>query len=311
MSEHGAEPRGAPSVRARSGRALSFGPVAETYDRARPSYPEEAVSWLLGPDLGADATAVVELGAGTGKLTRQLVDAGHDVLATDPSPEMLAVLRDRVPEARTAVAGAERIPVASRSVDLVVCAESFHWFDHAVALPEMARVLRPGGMLALVWNVRDEGVPWVRKLGRIMGSELFTEDLSGPATASEHFGPLDEAEFRFWQTLRREELADLVRSRSAVAVLDDTERDEVVARTRDLYDDYGRGPDGLQLPYLTRCYRAVVEHQSQPPVVLSPVTTTDPGARVDGAVLAPDDTPANPRPTAPPEDPGTLLIDFK
>ncbi len=305
MSEHGAEARD---------HALSFASVAEAYDRARPSYPAEAVSWLVG----SGTSSVVELGAGTGKLTELLVAAGHDVLATDPLPEMLALLRARVPGARTAVATAERIPAASRSVDVVVCAQSFHWFDHAVALPEIARVLRPGGVLALVWNTRDEGIPWVRRLGTIIGNADAgdqCDDLADPVITSEHFGLVDRAELRFWQTLRRDELFDLVRSRSYVAVLADLERDEVLARVGALYDDYGRGPDGMQMPYLTRCFRAAVEHQTQPPVVLSPVTTSSPGARVDGAVLDPggdpDATQAITRPSAPPEDPGTVLIDFK
>lgn len=305
MSEHGVTPG-----EGRGGPALSFASVADAYDRARPSYPADSVAWLVG----SGSPAVVELGAGTGKLTELLVAGGHDVLATDPLPEMLALLQQRVPDARTAVATAERIPLPSRSVDLVVCAQSFHWFDHDTAMPEIARVLKPGGVLALVWNTRDEGIPWVRKLGRLMGNadaHDLCEDLSGPLEASEHFGPVDGAEFRFWQTLRKPELVDLARSRSYVASLNTHQREDVLARVGALYDDYGRGPDGMQLPYVTRCFRAVVDHQAQPPVVLSPVTTQTPGTRVDGAVLTdPDATQAIARPAAPPEDPGTLLIDF-
>ncbi|MBW8751828.1 MAG: class I SAM-dependent methyltransferase [Propionibacteriales bacterium] len=244
--------------------ALSFGPVAEAYDRARPSYPAEAAAWLVGPK----RSAVLELGAGTGKLTELLVAAGHDVVATDPLPEMLGKLRSRVPRARAAVATAERIPVASRSADVVVSAQAFHWFDHDVALAEIARVLRPGGVLALVWNARD------------------------PVVESAYFGPVEQQEFRFWQSLRRDDLFDLVRSRSYVALLDDAERDELLRRVGALYDDYGRGPDGMQLPYLTRCYRAVV--QAAPP------------PRVPASAAPADDAPAPPV-----DDPGTLLIDFK
>jgi SAM-dependent methyltransferase len=279
--------------------ALSFATVAEAYDRARPSYPAEAAAWLVGHH----HASVVELGAGTGKLTEVLVAAGHDVIATDPLPEMLTRLRDRVPGVRAAVATAEHIPVASFSADVVVCAQSFHWFDHEVALPEIARVLRPGGVLALVWNSRDEGIPWVRKLGmllneRSIGSAENRQDLAEPAEASAHFGPVEQAEFRFWQTLRRDDLFDLVRSRSYVALLDAAERDELLARVGSLYDDYGRGPDGMQMPYLTRCYRAVVRHEVAPPTppALDP-DATQPIGRV-------------PRQADPPEDPGTVLIDF-
>jgi SAM-dependent methyltransferase len=198
------------------------------------------------------------------------------------------------------VAGAEGIPVASRTADVVVCAQSFHWFDHERALPEIARVLRPGGVLALVWNARDEGIPWVRKLGAIIGSADNQTDLADPAEESEHFGPLEHQEFRFWQSLRREGLFDLVRSRSYVALLGDSERDELLGRVGALYDDYGRGPDGMQLPYLTRCYRTVVRHLAPPP--------PPGGDRTEESADA-GHVPAQAGP--PPDDPGTLLIDFK
>jgi SAM-dependent methyltransferase len=291
---------------------LSFAAVAEAYDRARPSYPPDAAAWLVG----SSRARVVELGAGTGKLTELLVAAGHEVIATDPLPAMLAHLRRRVPSARTAVATAEHIPIASQSVDVVVCAQSFHWFDHAVALPEIARVLRPDGVLALVWNSRDQGIPWVRKLGRLLdehsvGSpERYADraiNLAGPAADSEHFSRMDSQEFRFWQSLRRDELFDLVRSRSYVALLGDDERDQLLARVGALYDDYGRGPDGMQLPYVTRCYRTVVRH-------VVPPAPPAPG-RVDWHDLVdPDSTQPLvrvPHQAGPPEDSGTLLFDFR
>jgi SAM-dependent methyltransferase len=270
--------------------ALSFAAVSEAYDRARPSYPAEAAAWLVGHQ----KSTVVELGAGTGKLTELLVAAGHDVVATDPLAEMLVHLKARVPGARAAVATAESIPVASCSADVVVCAQAFHWFDHEAAMPEIARVLRPGGVLALVWNARDEGIPWVRKLGRIIGSADNAHGLADPAAESEHFGELDSKEFRFWQMLRRDDLFDLVRSRSYVALLDDSARDQLLARVGDLYDDYGRGPDGMQLPYITRCYRTVVRHRMPPPVP----RVSDGIGRIPAQAEHPD-------------DPGTLLIDFK
>jgi ubiquinone/menaquinone biosynthesis C-methylase UbiE len=266
--------------------AHSFATVADAYDRARPSYPAEAVGWLVGK---APAT-VVELGAGTGKLTELLARAGHDVLATDPLPEMLAHLQRRLPDVRTAIATAEEIPVAARSVDVVVCAQSFHWFDHDVALPEIARVLRPGGRLALVWNHRDTGIPWVRKLEQIIGEKDEREENVRPLMETPHFGWVEQEEFRLWQSLDADLLADLVRSRSYIAVLGEEERAGVLARVRQLYDDYGRGPDGMLLPYLTACYRATVVHQEKPP---------EPEV---------DDPPTD----EPPDDDGdSLLIDFR
>ena len=120
--------------------ARAFGAVAEAYDRGRPGYPAAAAAWLMG----GEAQVVLELGAGTGKLTRELVDQGHAVFATEPDEAMLAVLRERVPEVSAKVATAEEIPANDRSVDVVVVAQAFHWFDHEAALPEMARVLKPG-----------------------------------------------------------------------------------------------------------------------------------------------------------------------
>jgi SAM-dependent methyltransferase len=288
--------------------ALSFATVAEAYDRARPSYPPEAATWLVGQH----RSAVVELGAGTGKLTELLVAAGHDVIATDPLPEMLGHLRTRVPGARAAVATAEHIPVSSHTADVVVCAQSFHWFDHATALPEIARVLRPGGVLALVWNARDEGIPWARKLGALLdeggagrgaGRGENHTDLAAPLVDSPDFGPVTQQEFRFWQSLRRDELFDLVRSRSYVALLEETARADLLERVGALYDDYGRGPDGMQLPYLTRCYRAVVHHRAPAPPVPRSFGVVDPDATQPNGRI--------PHQAAPPDDPGTLLIDFK
>jgi ubiquinone/menaquinone biosynthesis C-methylase UbiE len=234
--------------------AHSFGGVADAYERGRPSYPPEAVRWLLGER----PKTVLELGAGTGKLTRVLVHLGHDVHATDPDPAMLAVLEEKLPGVRTAVASAEEIPLPAASVDAVVAAQAFHWFDLDRALPEIARVLRPEGRICLLWNQRNEKIPWVRRLGRLIGTQ---EQLRDPAQAlifSELFGFVEDHEFSHWQVIDRRSIQDLVLSRSNVAVLDEAARraklDEVVA----FYDEYGRGMDGMQLPYVTRCYRASV-----------------------------------------------------
>lgn len=235
-------------------RALSFATVADAYDRARPSYPREAVEWLTGR---VPAT-VVELGAGTGKLTDRLVEAGHDVLATDPLDEMLAHLRLRHPGLRVVNATAEAIPAATRSVDTVVAAQAFHWFDHERALREVARVLKPEGRIALVWNQRDERIPWVRRLGRLIGSQDQDVDPTEVLVSSKLFGYVEEETFRFWQPLRRTELRDLALSRSNVAVLDPMAQERLLRKVGELFDEYQTGPDGLLLPYRTLCFRAVV-----------------------------------------------------
>jgi len=240
-------------------RALSFAMVADAYDRARPSYPREAVEWLTG----TTPLSVLELGAGTGKLTDQLLAIGHDVLATDPLDEMLQYLRLRHPDCRTAVASAEELPVAPRTVDVVVSAQAFHWFDLGRALPEMARVLKPEGTLALVWNTRDDRIPWVRRLGALIDTPDQSSDPADALIGSRLFGFVEEQTFRFWQPLRKQDLRDLVLSRSNIAVKTETERARVLRSVDSLYDEYDRGPDGLLLPYVTRCFKAVVR-----PVVL-------------------------------------------
>ena len=240
--------------------ALSFGGVADAYDRSRPGYPAEAAAWLAG---GAPAR-VLELGAGTGLLTTDLVALGHDVLATDPLEPMLRHLSTRLPGVRTAIASAEQIPLPSRSVDVVVSAQAFHWFDLERALPEVARVLRPGGEIALVWNERDARIPWVRRLGDVLGNQEQGTDPTHDLIRSNLFGYVETATFRFWQPLDRGRLHDLIRSRSNVAMMTETERERVLRKADALYDEYGRGADGMLLPYRTNCFKAVVRPQADP-----------------------------------------------
>ena len=234
--------------------ALSFGGVADAYDRARPSYPREAAAWLVG----TENAHVLELGAGTGKLTEQLRALGHRVLATDPLEPMLRHLGTRVPGTPAVLAVAEAIPLRARSVDVVVGAQAFHWFNQGRALPEIARVLRPGGHLALTWNLRDEWVPWVKRLGALIGTQEQENDPTHALLSSHLFGFVESATYRHWQPLDRGRLRDLVLSRSNIAVQSEPERDRVLRKVDALYEEYGRGPDGMLLPYVTHCYRAVV-----------------------------------------------------
>ncbi|MFC6286893.1 class I SAM-dependent methyltransferase [Nocardioides sp. GCM10027113] len=284
-------------------RARSFGPVADAYDRGRPGFPAAAAAWLAG----TSPVTVLELGAGTGKLTEQLVALGHDVHATDPDGDMLGVLGRKLPAVRTSVAGAEEIPAADRSVDVVVAAQSFHWFDHERALPEIARILRPGGRVALTWNVTDERIPWVRRLGRIIGSqEQDVERSAEPLVLSPLFGFVDEATFPFWQTVDRHSIQDLAASRSNIATLDEDARADLLRDVLDLYDDYGRGMDGMQLPYNCRCYRAAVNDRREPagqePATDGTAGDREPaGDRPDGPTPPPSDGP----------DTDMLLIDFR
>ncbi len=275
--------------------AHSFGGVAEAYERGRPTYPVEAVRWLLGEQ----ALTVLELGAGTGKLTRVIAQLGHDVHATDPDSEMLKILERELPGVRAAEASAEDIPLGDASVDAVIAAQAFHWFDLDRALPEISRVLRPGGHLCLVWNYRNEKIPWVRRLGGLIGTQEQQEDPAQALIFSELFGFVEDKEFAHWQVIHRKSIQDLVLSRSNVAVLDEQGRAAKLAEVLAFYDEYGRGMDGMQLPYVTRCYRADVLERAQSSATSS--SATDSG---DGG----GDAAAGP-PTDGPDD--TLLIDFR
>ncbi len=234
-------------------RAASFGDVAQTYDAHRPGYPGEAVRWLVGTTPGR----VLELGAGTGKLTAQIAAIGHEVIATDPSPQMLLQLREHVPAARVAVGRAETIPLSTGSVDIVVAAQAFHWFDEQQALGEITRALRPGGVLSLVWNAADLKVPWVRKVSAMAGitNEGVEDD---PVAQSELFTASEGKTFRHWQQFHRASLIGYVASSSHVSTMPAAERDRVLADVGALYDSYGRGPDGMLMPWTSYCYRSRV-----------------------------------------------------
>ncbi|WP_028659788.1 class I SAM-dependent methyltransferase [Nocardioides insulae] len=232
---------------------LSFGSVAAAYERGRPAYPTEAVEWLLG----SQPLSVLELGAGTGKLTSTLVELGHDVFATDPDEQMLDVLSARLPDVRATVGTAEQIPVPDRSYDAVVAGQAFHWFDLELALPEIGRVLKPGGRVALIWNLYDTRIPWVRRLGRLLGQQdAEREDLVAELDESGMVSAIDERSFRHWHVVHRETIQDLARSRSNIASLDTAAQDARVEDVLAFYDAFGRGMDGMQLPFHAACYRA-------------------------------------------------------
>jgi SAM-dependent methyltransferase len=237
----------------RAARASSFGAAAAAYQRGRPPYPTEAVEWLLP----AGAHSVLDLGAGTGKLTRQLCDRGLDVVAAEPSAGMREQLARSVPEARLLAGTAEHIPLDDRTVDAVLVAQAWHWIDPARAVPEVARVLVPGGRLGLLWNVRDESHDWVAELGRIMHRH-GDDDGDGPQPdVGPPFGPLERRDIAWRFRLTRDAVLDLVASRSHVIVLPPDERDAVLADVRHLLDtDPGlAGCNEVELPYVTQCFR--------------------------------------------------------
>ena len=145
----------------------SFGAAAAAYAEHRPDYAKAAVRWALEPVGDRRPVRVADIGAGTGKLTAALVGLGADVTAVEPDPQMLAELRQAMPEVRSAPGSAEEIPLPDGSVDAVLAGQAMHWFDMDRAMPEIARVLRPGGVLAGLWNVDDDRVGWVADLAEM------------------------------------------------------------------------------------------------------------------------------------------------
>jgi SAM-dependent methyltransferase len=237
--------------------ARSFDRAAEIYDASRPGYPADAVAWLLDGTEGL----VVDLGAGTGKLTRALVEAGREVVAVDPSPQMLTVLAERVPKAEARLGSGESLPLPDAGAGLVVAAQAWHWVDPLVAVPEVARVLRAGGRLGLVWNDRDESVEWVRELGELMDSaEAVFEDDADPLLGPP-FGPVERFDVRWVQALTLDGLLDLARSRSYFITKDPDAQAAVIASLRRLQAEHPdlAGAETIELPYVTRCYRATLE----------------------------------------------------
>lgn len=237
---------------------------------------------------GTSFVSVLELGAGTGKLTRSLVTQRYHVFATDPDDAMLDVLSSHLPDVRATKAVAEQLPVPDQSVDVVVAAQAFHWFDLDRALPEIARVLKPGGHVALAWNQRDESIPWVRKLGAIIEQPNRDVDPTAALEASGHFIATEHAAFPFWQEVDRETLVDLSLSRSGQLHRSDEERAETQARVEALYDDYGRGTGGMRLPYVCEVWRAkVTEKRPVTPPMPTTLITSAGSSGTDTAVALP------------------------
>ncbi|MGZ4511479.1 MAG: class I SAM-dependent methyltransferase [Mycobacterium sp.] len=241
-------------TRSRHDRSLSFGSVAAAYERGRPSYPPEAIDWLLP----RGARQVLDLGAGTGKLTTRLVERGLDVVAVDPVPDMLEVLRTSLPETRALLGTAEGIPLPDNSVDVVLVAQAWHWVDPERAIPEVARVLRPGGRLGLVWNTRDERLGWVRELGNIIGSDGDRGRFD--VTLSESFTTPESHQVEWTNYLTPQALIDLVASRSYCITSPAEVRTRTLEQVRELLATHPAlaNSTGLALPYVTVCIRATL-----------------------------------------------------
>ena len=234
-------------------QANSFGAAAATYERGRPPYPAEALDWLLPAVPGR----VLDLGAGTGQLTRQLVDRGWAVVAVEPSAAMRDQLHEVLPDVRVLKGSAEHIPLADAAVDVVVVAQAWHWVDVDKAVPEVARVLAPSGRLGLIWNIRDERQDWVARLGRIMHQGTEQDMGSTNPQVGAPFGPIDRLDVEWTHRLSSHEVVDLVASRSYIITLPADERAAVLDRVRELLGSHPHLADQhkVALPYVSHCSR--------------------------------------------------------
>ncbi|GAB2540798.1 class I SAM-dependent methyltransferase [Nocardia heshunensis] len=226
---------------ARQRHSSSFGAAAATYAAHRPDYAPEALHWALE---SAPGRRVLDLGAGTGKLTAGLISLAADVIAVEPDPAMLSELRRALPTVRGLSGSAEAIPLPGASVDAVLAGNALHWFDMAVAGPEIARVLVPGGVLAGLWNLMDDRIDWVGELERVGGTAAIgprdtfrswrgaTAGLHLPSSGATRFGGAEQAEFAHAQRRTANSLVATIATRAGILVMPDREREVTLGRIR-------------------------------------------------------------------------------
>lgn len=241
-----------------------FAAKADHYARGRPDYPVEIVTWL-GERLGLGAgKTVLDVGAGTGKFTTYLVQTGAHVIAVEPVRQMRDKLKSALPGVETHPGTAEKIPLPDASIDALTCAQAFHWFAGHAALAEFHRVLKPRGKLALIWNVRDESVPWIAVLTRIItphegDTPRYYTGAWKRAFPFDGFGPLREDRFQHGHTGSPEDvIINRVRSTSFIAALPADEEARVVAQLHALIasEPALNGKVEVTVPYATSAFWA-------------------------------------------------------
>lgn len=234
----------------RATRARSFETVAADYERHRPEYPEKALRWAAGRLALERGACVLDVGAGTGKLTRGLVAAGFDVVAVEPGGPMLAELRKAVPQAEGLDGSAEAIPLPDASVEAVFAGQAYHWFDRERALPELHRVMRAGGGLVLLWNWWDERDPLQAELGALIGyagrEPYRNEDLPGEPW----FREVGRTVVETVQRSNPEALTGYLSTVSAFLVAEPDEREERLGAVHQIAARYGERFDLPRLTYV-------------------------------------------------------------
>jgi SAM-dependent methyltransferase len=245
----------------------SFGAEATAYAEHRPDYAQAAVRWALER---APGSRVLDLGAGTGKLTATLASLGAEVIAVEPDPAMLTELRRALPTVRALPGSAEAVPLPDATVDAVLAGNAMHWFDMNVAGPEIARVLEPDGVLAGLWNVFDNRVDWVAALESVSGSAAIgpRDTFSGwrAETAEAHlpesgsiaqFASPEQAEFPHGQRRTADSLVATFATKAGMLVMPEQERDATLRRIRAFLATRPETACGeFTLPMLTGVLRA-------------------------------------------------------
>jgi SAM-dependent methyltransferase len=244
----------------------SLGAAATAYADHRPDYAQAAVRWALEP---APGPRMLDLGAGTGKLTATLVALGAEVVAVEPDPAMLTELRRALPAVRALPGSAEAVPLPDASVDGVLAGNALHWFDMDLAGPEIVRVLVPGGILAGLWNVFDNRVDWVAELERVSGSAAIgprdtlsswraeTADAHLPTTGLvAQFDSPEQAEFAHGQSRTADSLVATLATKAGLLVMPEQEQEATLGRIRAFLASRPETASGeFTLPMLTGVLR--------------------------------------------------------
>jgi len=243
-----------------SRRATSFGGQAAAYAQERPDYPDAAVEWALAPVADRSPVKVLDLGAGTGKLTEVILRHRRDVVAVEPDAAMRAELRRTLPEATVLEGSAERIPLPDASVDAILVGQALHWFDLDRAIPEMARVLSSGGVVAGLWNMDDDRVPWVAGYKDVCRSQVSFKrnETVRMLPPTPYFGEVELAEFPHAQRRTAESLTATVGTHSHVLILPDDERAKVLGTVLGYLKETPETAEGdFDLPIVTRTGRMI------------------------------------------------------
>lgn len=242
--------------------AKGFAAGADAYERGRPTYSTEAIDRLIAELRIGPGTRVLDLAAGTGKLTRQIAPSGAEIVAVEPIDEMRARLVASLPDVQAMPGTAEDIPLPNHSVDAVVVGQAFHWFDGIRAVSEIRRVLKPGGAVGMIWQARDPGLPWVARLNEL----IDRIDDGHPRYRTEHwreafdltalFDPVEEATYGYVQRGDVETIVDRVASISYVAALSEARRVPYLDEVRELLatDPATAGREVIELPYISHVY---------------------------------------------------------